>query len=300
MIKIVTAIAVASALSLGSVQSPPEPATEAAAPTASTTQELQAQYAGYSSEEIVEEGLAEEGLELEQVDVSTAGIEIEAEAAAANDPFEFALELDAGKASGEVTFTDKIDGEIVTETYDIDIQESTVERTVFTLTNPKTGEIYEHDSAEASSSVAFVIPLAFGAISISTALYYLAVGAAIVIGGALALEAGKAISKIIKENSRKSKSKKRDYYPATLKSNKVFISAKGLTKAQAVTRGKKGKGNDVWALSKSKAKSLAVSIKNGKSAVGPEISGGGKKGYMWHYHPNNRTPSVHLFYGSMT
>lgn len=137
-------------------------------------------------------------LELEQVDVSTAGIEIEAEAAAANDPFEFALELAAGKASGEVTFTDKIDGEIVTETYDIDIQESTVERTVFTLANPKTGEIYEHDSAEASSSVAFVIPRAFGAISISTALYYLAVGAAIVISGALIFEAGKAISKIIK------------------------------------------------------------------------------------------------------
>lgn len=80
----------------------------------------------------------------------------------------------------------------------------------------------------------------------------------------------------------------------------MFISAKGLAKTQAVTRGKKGKGNDVWALSKSKAKSLAVSIKNGKSAVGPEISGGGKKGYRWHYHPNNRTPSVHLFYGSMT
>lgn len=298
MIRIATAIAVASALALGFVQSPPDAAPEAFTPTASTTQELQAQYAGHSAEEIVEEGLADEGLELERVKVSTTGVEIEAESAASNDPFEFALELEAGQASGEVTFTDKIDGEIVTETYDINIEESTVERTIFTLTNPKTGESYKYDSAEASSSVAFVIPLAFGAISISTALYYLAIGAAIVIGGALALEAGKAISKIVKENNKKSKSKKRDYYPATRKSNKIFISANGLTKAKAVIRGKNG--NDVWALSRSKAKSLAVAIKDGKTAVGPEIHGGGKKGYMWHYHPNKRTPSVHLFYGSST
>lgn len=300
MIRIATAVAVASALALGSVQSPPEAVPEPFVPTASTTQELQEQYAGHSAEEIVEEGLADEGLKLEQVNVGTEGIEIEAESAASNDPFEFSLELEAGSASGEVTFTDKIDGELVTETYDINIEESTVERTIFTLTNPETGESYEYDSTQASSAVAFVIPIAFGAISVSTALYYLAIGAAIVLGGALALEAGKAISKIISENNKKSKSKKRDYYPATLKSNKIFISAKGLTKTQAVTRAKKGQGNDVWALSRTKAKSLAVAIKNGKAAVGPEIHGGGKKGYMWHYHPNKRSPNVHLFYGSST
>ncbi len=73
-----------------------------------------------------------------------------------------------------------------------------------------------------------------------------------------------------------------------------------MIKTQAINPGKKGKGHDVWALSKIKAKSLAVAIKNGKPAVGPEISGGGKKGYMWHYHPNKRSHEVHLFYGSMT
>ncbi|WP_417365954.1 hypothetical protein [Glutamicibacter arilaitensis] len=88
------------------------------------------------------------------------------------------------------------------------------------------------------------------------------VGAAFVIGGALVLVAGRAISKTIKENSKKSKPKKRDCYLATCKGNMIFISAKGLTKIKDVTRG--------------------------------------KKGCRWRYHPNNRNTSVHLFYGIST
>lgn len=296
MIRFAIAVVTASALSLGATNAPPEPKAESTTSTVSATQQLQTQYAGYNSEEILEEGLADEGLKLEEVEIDPTGIDIDATTSSPHDPFEFSLNLDANSAGGEVTFTDKVDGKSVSETYDIKIDESTVDRTLLTLTDQDTGEKYEYDSTEAASSIAFVIPVAFGAVSVATALYYLAIGAAIVVGGLLALEAGKAISKIIKENNKRSQSKKRDYYPATLANDKVFISARGLTLSAAIKRGNSGK--DVWALTQTKAKSLAQTMKGGKKPVGPEIHGGGKRGYMYHYHPYKRSPGMHSFFGS--
>lgn len=252
------------------------------------------EYADLSGEEIVEIGLEEEGLEAETVEVGLDGIEIEASAIDPADDFSFALALDAGSTSGTYTVTDEIDGETVTTVFDVNILESTSERSVFELTNPETGETELFDSDTAATSVAFVIPIAFAAVSLSTALYYLAIGAAIIIGGALALEAAKAVSKIIAENNRKSSNQKRDYYPAARGDNgKVFISPNGLTKAQALTRGKAA--SDVWAISQTKAKALCKDLNVSGTPVGKEKHG---TGYLWHFHPYKHKPNMHCFFGS--
>jgi len=248
-----------------------------------------------TGEEVITEGLEQDGLEVDAVEVDLDQILIGAEAESPQDQFAFVLQLDNDTATGTYTVTDEIQGETVTTAYDLAVQTSTPERAVFTLTNPVTDETYHDDSTTANESVAFVIPVAFAAISLSTALYYLAIGAAIVIGGVLAVEAAKSISKIIAENNKRPKSKKRYHYPADVKGDKVYISPKGLTSSAAVTRGKKG--HDVWSTSKAGAKTIATKIKGSKKPVGPEIHGGGKPGYMWHYHPYNRTPKMHSFYG---
>lgn len=251
------------------------------------------EYADLPSDEVIEVGLEEEGLEVETVDVSLDGIEIEAAAIDPADEFAFAFELEPGSSSGTYTVTDKVDGELVTTVFDVNILESTPERSVFELTNPETGESVLFDSETATTSVAFVIPIAFAAVSLSTALYYLAVGAAIIIGGALALEAAKAVSNIIAENNKKSSSQKRDYYPAVRGDNgKVFISPNGLTKAQAQTRGKAA--SDVWAISQTKAKTLCKDL-NVSGAPGAKEKHG--NGYLYHFHPYKHKPSMHCFFG---
>lgn len=249
--------------------------------------------AGLSGEDAVEAGLQEEGFDPESIEVSSDRIEIAASSASPADAFAFDLEIDPDTAAGTYTVTDEIDGNPVTTVFDVTIAESTPERSLFELTNRQTGETQQFDSSEVSPSIAFVIPLAFAAISLSTALYYLAIGAAIVIGGALALEAAKAVSKIVAENNRKSSSQKRDYYPAVRSgSAKVFISPNGLTKAQALTR---GKGNaDVWAISQATAKTLCKDLNVAGTPIGKEKHG---SGYLWHFHPANHKPNMHCFFG---
>ncbi|MCI9889821.1 hypothetical protein JT358_15405 [Micrococcales bacterium 31B] len=261
-------------------------------PGESDTAIVQAEYKGLAPSEIVEQGLAEEGLDVEQVAVDAGGIEIAAETTDPEGNFAFDLALEPGQPHGVVTFTDTVAGETVTESYEIEILESQVERSVFVLTNPETGEKYTYDSAAASTSIVFVIPVAFAAISISTAFYYLAVGAAIVIAGALALEAAKAVSSIIAENNRRPSSQKRSYYPAVRSGSKVFISPNGLSSAQAQTRGRAGL--DVWAISRESAKSLAKTLNPSGTPIGAEKHGAG---YLWHFHPAAHRPNMHSFYG---
>lgn len=261
-------------------------------PDESATAIVQAEYKGLEPSEIVEQGLAEEGLDVEHVVVDASGIEIAAETTDPESNFAFDLALEPGQAHGNVTFTDTVDGVTATENYKIEILESQVGRSVFVLTSPETGEEYKYDSEAASTSIAFVIPIAFAAISLSTALYYLAIGAAIVVAGVLALEAVKAVSRIIAENNRRPSSQKRSYYPAVRSGSKVFISPNGLSSAQAQTRGRAGQ--DVWALSRDSAKSLAKTLNPSGTPIGAEKHGAG---YLWHFHPAAHRPNMHSFYG---
>ncbi|WP_271396138.1 hypothetical protein [Neomicrococcus lactis] len=283
-------------LILGGLTAPSANATEVpASPVASVSHSasVEAQYRGIAPEKVLTQGLADEGLAVKDVEVGVQGIDIEAAASKPSSDFAFDLELAPGKSYGEVAITDRVDGQLVTDTYDIAIKESTVDRAVFTLTDQVTGESYTYDSSTANTSVAFVIPVAFAAVSLSTALYYLAIGAAIVIGGVLALEAAKAVSKIIAENNRRSSSKKRDYYTAVRSGSKVFISPSGLTYTQAQNRGRAG--GDVWAISRDKAKSLAKILNRSGNPIGAEKHGAG---YLWHFHPYRHAPNMHSFYGS--
>lgn len=284
-----TSALVMSALVAPAANADEEPGERA---TVAQSSALQAKYQGVAPEKIVEDGLEDEGLAVEEVEVGLGGIDVEAAATDPGSDYAFDLELAPGKSYGTVKITDRVDGELVTANYNISIQESTVDSAVFTLTDPRTNQTYTYDSSKANTSVAFVIPIAFAAVSLSTALYYLAIGAAIVIGGVLALEAAKAVSKIIAENNRRSSSQKRDYYTAVLSGSKVFISPTGLTSLQAQNRGRAG--GDVWAISRDKAKSLAKLVNPSGAPVGAEKHGAG---YLWHFHPYNRTPKMHSFYG---
>lgn len=244
-----------------------------------------------AAEASIIDGLESEGFDVSKVAVGADRIEVDAEAAG-RDPFAFDLTIDPDTARGTYTVTDTIDGQAVTTPFAVAIETSTPERSVFTLTNPATGQTYRHDSAVSHESIAFVIPIAFAAVSLSTALYYLAIGAAIVIAGVLALEAAKAVSKIIEDNNRRSSSKKRDYYVAVRSGAKVFLSPAGLTKAQALARGRTG--GDVWALSRDLAKGLAKDLNPSGVPVGPEKHG---SGYLWHFHPYRHAPEMHSFFG---
>ncbi|MDQ1308033.1 MAG: hypothetical protein QG671_3867, partial [Actinomycetota bacterium] len=244
-----------------------------------------------AAEVSIVDGLESQGFDVSRVTVTTDRIEVDAEAAGP-DPFAFDLTIDPDTARGTYTVTDMVKGQIVTTPFTVAIQTSTPERSVFTLTNPATGEIYRHDSAVSHESIAFVIPIAFAAVSLSTALYYLAIGAAIVVAGVLALEAAKAVSKIIEENGRRSSSKKRDYFVAVRSGSKVYLSPVGLTKTQALARGRTS--GDVWALSRDLAKGLAKDLNPSGVPVGPEKHG---SGYLLHFHPFNHVPNMHSFFG---
>jgi len=56
----------------------------------------------------------------------------------------------------------------------------------------------------------------------------------------------KAVAHIIADCNRRSSSQRHDYYPAIRSGSKVFISANGLSSAQAQNRGRAGQ--DVWAI----------------------------------------------------
>ncbi|WP_156159029.1 hypothetical protein [Demequina gelatinilytica] len=249
-------------------------------------------FAGMSGEAIVEQGLADEGFDTEAVHIGLDGIEV---VAASEDHGDFTMRLDLapGSSSGTLTVSDTGDGGIrAVDIYEVEIEESTEDRAVFDLTDLGTGEALHYDSAAASPSIAFAIPIAFAAISLGTALYYLAVGAAIVISGVLALETAKAVAKILEENAQRSSAQRRYYYPAVRRNGKVYISGRGLTTSQALARGRKGW--DVWATSRGFARSLAKKLNPSNL---PEWHRAHHDGYLRHYHPYGHRPNMHAFYG---
>ncbi len=67
-----------------------------------------------------------------------------------------------------------------------------------------------------------------------------------------------------------------------------------MSRSTATAWGKRG--NDVWSVSQNQAKELAGAVNPTGQPVGPEIDAE-SQGKFWHYHPRNRTPGMHSFYG---
>lgn len=171
-------------------------------------------------------------------------------------------------------------------TYKVDlITNEQDETTAFKFINEETGETYIKEYQEdLKASFAPAIPIG---ISIGSALitHLIAAGTAITLGGATLVLFTKA-----------KRSKQFEHFKATISNGKLYIG-NGVNYTSAVNWSKKGKGYDTWSTSKSAAKKVATGVRNGLKPVGPEIDSN-KSGKFYHYHPYDRSPSVHAFYGS--
>src|SRR6218665_3723831 len=116
----------------------------------------------------------------------------------------------------------------------------------------------------------------------------IAVEAAIVMGGAIALEAAKAVvAHIIADYNRRSSSQRHDYYPAIRSGSKVFINANGLSSAQAQNRGRAGQ--DVWAITQHRAKGIGKDAQS----VWQAHRGGEAQRWLFVALPPGLLPSAH-------
>lgn len=224
---------------------------------------------------------------------------LEVEVVAGDDVSELgiALELDAdATGTAVVTLTD---GDVVEEHhFQVEVLHADEHDVEFVLTDEVTGETETFRTDDVNSSIAFAIPLVWAGVAIGTLLKALAIGTAIVIGTVLFVQVtSQAIADVRAWNASRSNQNKRYHFQATLQNNKLFMG-NPLTRHAAITRARAGQ--DVWSTSSSNARDVAHGVKN-KKPIGPEVSGSGRAGYYWHFHPNNRTvangKSPHLFYG---
>lgn len=67
-----------------------------------------------------------------------------------------------------------------------------------------------------------------------------------------------------------------------------------MSRSTATAWGKRG--NDTGSVSGNQAKESAKAVNPTGQPVGPEIDAD-SRGKYWHYHPSNRMPHMHSFYG---
>lgn len=254
---------------------------------ASTTRaSLQAAHEGRS----LRANLLAEGFETSRQSVRPTGLSLAGHTVSANKQLSYELELASrgGKTTGTYQVTDLVRGKKVTQVFALDVMQATADRVQFRLSDKATGETRLYDSTRPQESIAFAIPIGIAVISVGTLLYYLAIGAAIIVAGYIALEAAKAVPKLMEEWNRRRQWR---HYTATRSGSKLFIG-KHLTSAQAQARGRSGK--DVWSVSASYAKSLAKVLNRSGVPVWHAPHGAG---YLYHYHPYRHAPNMHSFYG---
>lgn len=238
--------------------------------------------------------LEAEGLFLQAAQVSKSLVEVSVADSIKNPAYTLTLSYSEADSKWVLRVVEKDSlGDFLSREYDVLIHESTQEHTSFTLIDRLSSETYLYDSSLGGVSIAFVIPIAYAGIALGTILYYLAIGAAIIVAGVVILEASKAVTQIISANNTKSINDRRDYYSAYISGSNVYISPNGLSSSQAQVLGRAG--NDIWAISRDKAKQLAKLLNLSGVPIGPEAHGAG---YLWHYHPFNRQPNMHAFFGS--
>jgi hypothetical protein len=152
--------------------------------------------------------------------------------------------------------------------------------------------VFNGDDVHASAPA--VIPIFIGAASLAQILFWLAMGTAILVGSVLFVKAtADAITKA-REGAAKNSGKK--YFMAERDGRSLFIG-KELGLPEAVSRGKMG--HDVYTYLRKDAKILARTIRLAKP-VGPEVdtsSGKPIAGRFYHFHPYNRSPKMHSFFG---
>ena len=159
------------------------------------------------------------------------------------------------------------------------------------VTNLKTNESFEVNQTDGVASFAFAIP---AGIAITTAVgkTLIAAGAAIIVGGGIAL----SLDKI----STNSKTRNNNFnHFKVLRVNSKLYSTGGVSQNSAIAR--MMLGADVWSNSQSGAKTVASStslnLGGSKTPIGPERDKN-KSGYYRHYHTNPRKKSGgHSFYG---
>lgn len=204
------------------------------------------------------------------------------------------LSIEPGAESFPVTVTefngDVIDYEVhfsVEENYGLLENDEMSEEEYELLYMDEDGEVvFESDSEEAQASF---LPLA---VPIGLALTPAVMNALAQAGGIIIVS---GVAHVIETKVKKHRNY--SYFQATLSGGGLYVG-KGISKGDAVTRLKRG--NDIWATTKSNAKSAA----SGANLSGKPIhevdkyDGAPKKGRYYHYHPFNRTPKCHAFYGS--
>ena len=159
------------------------------------------------------------------------------------------------------------------------------------VTNLKTNESFEVNQTDGVATFAFAIP---AGIAITTAVgkTLIAAGAAIIVGGGIAL----SLDKI----STNSKTRNNNFnHFKVLRVNSKLYSTGGVSQKSAIAR--MMLGADVWSNSQSGAKTVASStslnLGGSKTPIGPERDKN-KSGYYRHYHTNPRKKSGgHSFYG---
>lgn len=171
------------------------------------------------------------------------------------------------------------------ETFDADVSADSNDNTITNLTNTQTknSTVVKTDSVHNNFAPAIPIVVASGVeiILSVTAAYF------IVVEGQRMVAAAKSIASIMKSPKRKY-----NHYRAVLKNYKLYLGS-GLSRANAIKRAKSKK--DVWSVSKNQAREVA----KGANKNGLPIHEIDKKreGKYFHYHPFQRTPKMHSFYG---
>lgn len=228
--------------------------------------------------EITFEDQIETEVELENVDGELASLKLSIEPGAESFP------VTVTGFDGEVTnYEVKFEAEAESELLDGNAADEDYE---LLYLNEDQEEVFESDPQEAEASI---LPIA---IPIGLAITPAVMNALVQAGGIIIVS---GVAHVIETKAKKSK--KYSFFQAALSGGGLYVG-KGISKGEAVTRLKRGK--DIWATTKSNAKAVA----SGANLSGKPIhevdkyDGEPKKGRYYHYHPFNRTPKCHAFYGS--
>jgi hypothetical protein len=251
-------------------------------------------------EELVE-NLADEGLEVEDLELAPGELEIETEAIAPSSDFVGDLHL-VGDATGSFEVSDVVDGTPITATYSIEVLQLDESGVKVRVTDPVTGQTMIATDSDVTTSVPAVIGIGAVGASVATILGWLAVGTAVVIGVVLFVKATVNVVSRVKAEIDKRKSE-RPYVQAYIINDFVYFG-KAMTSKEAVRYGKaynaKTARNNVYTPNNSVAKALCKSIGNGAAPKGAENHydlRSSKKGIWFdHWHPKGG--GMHCMFGT--
>jgi hypothetical protein len=231
-----------------------------------------------------ESALAGEGIDLGSAEISTDELAIEGTSQlGSGEDVTTEAKLDPQTSTAVIEYQSE-DPELDGTTHRIDINELNEDKTDFTVTDTATGESERYTGTEGAFSA---IPLVLGipiAVSFLEALFFAT--AVVTVAGVTYVAATEAIEAIRDRGSEY------QHFRALRQPGGLFIGD-GMTYGAAIGWGRMSK--DTWSRSQRGAQAIAFGIKNFRP-VGPEIDKGGS-GKYWHYHPANRTPNMHAFYG---